>query len=108
MFDSRRSARLDVKLRALYLTNDLVVDGFVDDLSRTGLFLHSPECDEVGSHGVLMVSLPDREPVRFDAKVVRVEHAGRRGMALCFSEAAANQVVLANFLMQRHADLLAC
>ena len=107
MFDSRRSARLDVKLRALYLTDDLVVDGLVDDLSRTGLFLHSADCDQVGTQGVLMVALPDREPVRFAAKVVRVENAGRRGMALCFDEAAASHLALANFLMQRHADLLA-
>ena len=107
MFDSRRSARLDVKLRALYLTNDLVVDGLVDDLSRTGLFLHSLDCDQVGTQGVLMVALPDREPVRFDAKVVRVENAGRRGMALYFDDAAVGHVALANFLMQRHADLLA-
>ena len=107
MFDSRRSARLDVKLRALYLTDDLVVDGVVDDLSRTGLFLHAPDCDQVGSTGVLMVSLPDRDPVKFDAKVVRVEQAGRCGMALTFESAAHNHIALANFMMQRHADLLA-
>jgi PilZ domain len=106
VFDSRRSARLDVKLRAIYLTNDLVVDGLVDDLSRTGLFLHAPDCDDVGTKGVLMVSLPDREPVRLDAKVVRVEEHGRKGMALSFDEGATAHKVLANFMMKQHADLL--
>jgi hypothetical protein len=107
MFDSRRSARLDVKLRALYLTDDLVVDGVVEDLSRTGLFLHAPDFDTVGASGVLMVSLPDREPLKFDAKVVRIEQDGRSGMALCFDDTSSAHMALANFMMQRHADLLA-
>jgi hypothetical protein len=106
VFDSRRSARLEVKLRALYLTNDLVVEGVVDDLSRSGLFLHAPDCDNVGSYGVLMVSIPGREPVKFDAKVVRVEADGRRGMALKFEDSASNHKALANYMMKQHADLV--
>lgn len=106
MFDLRRAARLAVKLRAVYVTSDLVVDGVVDDLSRNGLFLHSSDCDDVGATGQLHLRLPHGDTVQIDTEVVRVERrGGRRGMALRFADTGKWRHTLANFLMERHHEI---
>jgi PilZ domain len=104
VFDARRAARLDVSLHAVYVTDDLVVDGVACDLSRNGVFLHAPDCDAVGSTGTLKLSLPDEEIMEFCASVIRVESGQRKGMGLAFDLSAHPK--LANYLMTQHANVV--
>ena len=50
-----------------------VIDGLVEDLSRSGLFLRAPEVMARGSSAEIELDLPGEEPLHLAAEVVRVE-----------------------------------
>jgi hypothetical protein len=76
------------------------VDGLVQDLSRSGLFLLAPRVISQGSEAELDLDLPGEPPLRFSAQVVRVEP---EGMALRLVGGDENRRSLANFIMRQHA-----
>jgi hypothetical protein len=78
----------------------LVIDGLVEDVSRSGLFLRAPTQAKLGSTAVLDLALPDNERIRITAEVVRVDDDG---MGLRFVDERGNRRPLANFMMRVHA-----
>lgn len=84
----------------------MVIDGFVEDLSRTGLFLRAPELVATGSPAQIELEMPGEPPLHLNAKVVRVEHSPKRaGMGLRILVEARDSRPLANFIMRQHATL---
>lgn len=82
----------------------MVIHGLVEDVSRSGLFLRSPEWVRSGSVAELEVDLPgEAQPLSLSAEVVRVEHTDERvGMAFRFLDEPEHARPLANFIMQHH------
>jgi hypothetical protein len=84
----------------------MVIDGFVEDLSRTGLFLRAPKLVATGSPAHIELEMAGEPPLHLAAKVVRVEHSPKRaGMGLRILDDARNSRPLANFIMRQHATL---
>ena len=84
----------------------VVIDGFVEDLSRTGLFLRANEVMATGSSAEIQLTLPGEPPLQLSAEVVRVEHnVERAGMGLRIVHDAQDCRPLANFIMRQHATL---
>jgi hypothetical protein len=82
----------------------LVIDGLVEDVSRSGLFMRSPRHLTPGAAAELDLDLPGEETLRLTAEVVRVEMEPRPGMALRFvGDIERNRRPLANFIMRQHA-----
>jgi hypothetical protein len=99
--DKRAAVRVPVRARAQCRTLGLVIDGLVEDVSRSGMFLRSPRLVNPGTSAEVALDLPGQETLHLNAEVVRVEDGG---MALRFvgdSERAARP--LANFIMRQHA-----
>jgi PilZ domain len=80
----------------------LAIDGLVDDLSRTGLFLRTPQTLPPGTSAMVCLELPD-EQVVLTGQVVRVEHGARTGLGLRFSGEQPSRRVVVNYLMRCHA-----
>jgi len=81
-----------------------VIDGFVEDVSRSGMFLRSPKWIRPGSSAELELNVPGQETLYLQVHVVRVEHSSERaGMGLRFVEQPGVSKPLANFIMQQHA-----
>jgi hypothetical protein len=81
-----------------------VIDGLVEDVSRSGLFMRSPRQLGPGESAELALDLPGEETLHLSAEVVRVEEAPRAGMALRFvGDFERNRRPLANFIMRQHA-----
>jgi len=97
--DKREAVRIPVRVRARCRTEDTVLDGLVEDLSRSGLFLRVPSWFGVGSSTEIVIDLPGSESLRLMAQVVRV---GRGGMGLRFVDQDRTRRSLANFIMQQH------
>ncbi|HEY4240348.1 MAG TPA: PilZ domain-containing protein [Kofleriaceae bacterium] len=95
--DKREAVRIPVRVRAQCRTSTAVVDGFVEDVSKSGVFLRvaCPETDE-GETAEIDLELPGEEPLRLEARVVRVDDTG---IALRFAERSRE---LANFIMRQH------
>jgi len=84
----------------------MVIDGFVEDVSRTGLFLRAPKLVATGSSAAIEIELPGEPPLYLTAEVVRVEHSPTRaGMGLRIVADAQDRRPLANFIMRQHATL---
>jgi hypothetical protein len=84
----------------------VVIDGFVEDLSRTGMFLRSAKQMAMGSSAEIHLSLPGEPPLQLMAEVVRVEDEGERaGMGLRITVEEEDGRPLANFIMRQHATL---
>ena len=100
MNERRHSERVPVALRAHYRSADVVGDGVVEDLSRTGLFLRTTSIDELGRSAHVDLDLPESGTVRVAGEVVRILDGDRRGMGIRF-ESMDGEVrrSLANFLM---------
>jgi hypothetical protein len=78
-----------------------VVEGWVVDLSRQGLFLQAPHVDAAGSHGTIDLELPQGIPLRLHGQVVRVVTGGDAGMAIRFGELPDEaRRPLANFMIE--------
>ena len=105
--DKREAVRVPVRVRAQCRADEVVIDGTVEDISRSGVFFTTPQ----RLHAIapdtpteLAIDLPGESTLRLPAKVVRVEHAPRKGMALCFvGETERSRRPLANFIMRWHA-----
>jgi hypothetical protein len=78
----------------------MVIDGFIEDLSRTGLFLRAPELMATGSSAEIELDMPGEGPLHITAQVVRVENNPQRaGMGLKIVADAKDRRPLANFIM---------
>lgn len=97
--DKREAVRVPVRVRARCRTDDTVLDGLVEDLSRSGLFMRVPSWIGVGSSAEIVIDLPGSESLKLMAQVVRVD---RGGMGLRFVDQDRTQRSLANFIMQQH------
>ena len=82
----------------------MVIDGFVEDVSRTGLFLRAPKVVAAGSSAEIELDLLGEEPLCLQAEVVRVEDGPERaGMGLRITVDPQEGRPLANFIMRQHA-----
>ena len=82
----------------------MIIDGHVEDVSRSGLFLRSPELMPRGSSAEIELDLGGDAPLHLTAEVVRVEHSSERaGMGLRIVEVEGTSRPLANFIMRQHA-----
>ena len=104
--DKREAVRVPVRVPALCRSEGFVIDGFVEDLSRTGLFLRSQKLMATGSSAEISLNLPGEPPLQLSAEVVRVEHNSERaGMGLRFVIDGQDGRPLANFIMRQHSTL---
>ena len=102
--DKRAAVRVPVRARAQFRVDGLVIDGLVEDVSRSGLFMRSPRAADPGSAAELALDLPGEETLHLRAEVVRVEQSPRPGMALRFvGDIERHRRPLANFIMRQHA-----
>ncbi|HEY0191381.1 MAG TPA: PilZ domain-containing protein [Kofleriaceae bacterium] len=102
--DKREAARVPVRVPALCRSLGLVIRGFVEDVSRNGLFLRAPKLVAKGSQARIELEMPDGERLCLEAEVVRVEHNDERaGMGLRLIVEPAARRPLANFIMRHHA-----
>lgn len=103
--DKREAVRVPVRVRAQCRCSGVVIDGLVEDLSRSGLFLRAPKWLRAGTETEVDLDVPGEPPLHLSAEVVRVEHgADRAGMALRIVEQPENGKALANFIMRHHAS----
>jgi len=103
--DKREAVRVPVSVRAQCRCNDVIIDGLVEDLSRSGLFLRSPKWLRAGTEAEVDLDVPGESPLHLCAEVVRVEHGpDRAGMALRIVTQPENGKPLANFIMRHHAS----
>lgn len=86
MADQRSAHRVPVRLRASFRTQQSVIEGWVSDLSRMGLFLRANHRDAAGSRGTIDLELPQGTPLRLPGEVVRVVTGGEPGLAIRFGE----------------------
>lgn len=102
--DKRAAVRVPVRARAQFKVDGVVIDGLVEDVSRSGLFMRAPRAMEPGSEAELDLDLPGEDAtLKLMAKVVRVENAPRSGMALRFvGDVERHRRPLANFIMRQH------
>jgi hypothetical protein len=102
--DKRAAVRVPVRARAQFRIDGLVIDGLVEDVSRSGLFMRSPRHLAPGAAADLDLDLPGEETLRMQAEVVRIEQTPRTGMALRFvGDVERHRRPLANFIMRQHA-----
>jgi uncharacterized protein (TIGR02266 family) len=104
--DKREAFRVPVRVRAQCKTPGLVIDGLVEDVSRSGAFLAANRQLNLGASVELDLELPgETSTVHVTAEVVRVEDESRRGMGLRFLDIALlARRPLANFIMRQHAE----
>lgn len=102
MAEKRSAHRMPVRLRACFRSSQAVIEGWVCDLSRLGLFLESDYLDEPGSTGTVDLELPDSEPLRLPGEIVRVHvDTDRPGMAIRFGDLPDTaRRPLANFMIE--------
>jgi len=104
--DQREAVRVPVRVRAQCKVPGLVIDGLVEDVSRSGAFLAAQGHLDPGSSVELDLELPGEDAlVQLSAEVVRVETDERHGMGLRFADdalALAARRPLANFIMRQH------
>ncbi len=103
--DKREAVRIPVHVPAQVRTRSgTVIEGHIEDVSRSGMFLRSPELMRPGSSAELELDLGGGAPLHLHAEVVRVEHSSERaGMGLRILEEAGTSRPLANFIMRQHA-----
>ncbi len=99
--DQRAAVRVRVRVRAQCRAQGIVIDGLVEDVSRSGLFMRAPRHILPGESAELALDLPGEETLRLAVEVVRVQH---EGMALRFvGDTERGRRPLANFIMRQHA-----
>jgi PilZ domain-containing protein len=101
--DKREAVRVPVRVRARCRAHGIVIDGLVEDVSRSGLFMRAPRQIGAGSAAELDLDLPGEETLHITVEVVRVELEPRAGMALRFTTEVRHRS-LANFIMKQHHD----
>lgn len=104
--DKRDAVRVPVRVRArCRCDSGIEIDGFVEDMSRSGLFLRSPKWVRPGSPAEIDLELPGQGMLVLEVAVVRVEHRPERaGMGLQIVLRPETSRPLANFLMKQHAE----
>ncbi|HWO22204.1 MAG TPA: PilZ domain-containing protein [Kofleriaceae bacterium] len=100
--DKRVAARVAVQTTARCRSQGIIIDGLVEDVSRSGLFLRASHAIQEGSEAELDLDLPGEAPLRLMVEVVRVEQGSRRGMGLRFVGQHEPSRALANFIMRQH------
>ena len=102
--DKREAVRVPVQVRARCRTEGVVLDGLVEDVSRSGLFLRIDPAElEPGADAEIDLDLPGEETLHLQVKVVRVEDEARTGVALKFAgDSSTARMPLANFIMKSH------
>ena len=104
--DKREAVRVPVRVAAQCRSDGVVIDGFVEDVSRSGLFLRAPRLMAEGSSAEIELDLPGEAPLHLNAEVVRVENSPERaGMGLRIIVDGQDGRLLANFIMRQHATL---
>jgi uncharacterized protein (TIGR02266 family) len=103
--DKREAVRVPVRVRARCRSHGVVIDGLVEDVSRSGLFLRASNAISEGSSAELDLHLPGEDTLRLAVRVVRVERGPRVGMGLRFVGKPARSRSLANFIMRQHQTL---
>jgi uncharacterized protein (TIGR02266 family) len=104
--DKREAVRVPVQVRAQCRSHGIVIDGLVEDVSRSGLFLRASNAIREGSSAELDLDLPGEERLRLAVEVVRVERrADSIGMGLRFIGPPERNRSLANFIMRQHQTL---
>ena len=102
--DKREAVRIPVRVSAQCRAHGVVIDGVVEDVSRSGMFLRAPKLVAAGSSAQIELDLPGEPPLHLNAEVVRVEHSSQRaGMGLRIIVDAEDSRPLANFIMRQHA-----
>jgi PilZ domain len=105
--DKREAVRIPVQMRARCRAFGIVIDGLVEDVSRSGLFMRAPKQIRPGSATEIDLELPGEATIQLAAEVVRIEESPRLGMALKFTAVAAQaKLPLANFIMKQHASAI--
>jgi hypothetical protein len=105
--DKREAVRVPVQMHARCRAFGVVIDGLVEDVSRSGLFMRAPRQINLGSVAELDLDLPGEATIHLPVEVVRVEQAPRIGMALRFTGLATQaKLPLANFIMKQHANVI--
>ncbi len=99
--DKREAVRVPVRVHARCRCHGVVIDGTVEDLSKSGLFLRADLALGEGSTAELDLDVPGEETLHLAAEVVRVDEHG--GMAFRFCETASRP--LANFIMRQHQQI---
>lgn len=102
--DKRAAVRVPVRVRAQCRTGGVVIDGLVEDLSRSGLFLRAAALVGPGTVAEVHLDLPGDEHLQLAAEIVRVTSEPRPGIALRFVDDTEHaRRPLANFIMRQHA-----
>jgi PilZ domain-containing protein len=103
--DKRAAVRVPVRARAQCRIQGVVVDGLVEDVSRSGLFMRAPRIFDAGAALELDLDLPGEATLHISAEVVRIENEPRAGMALRFvGDFERHRRPLANFIMRQYAS----
>jgi len=102
--DKREAVRIPVQVRARCRAEGVVLDGLVEDVSRSGLFLRIDPAElEPGADAEIDLDLPGEETLHLQVTVVRVEDDARTGVALKFAgDSSTARMPLANFIMKSH------
>lgn len=101
--DKREAVRVPVHVRAQCRTDGVVIDGLVEDVSRSGLFLRASDSISEGTSAELDIDLPGEARLRIAVEVVRVEHRPDGvGMGLRFVGMPEPSRSLANFIMRQY------
>jgi len=77
-----------------------VLDGVVEDLSRSGMFIATDATDSLGADARIDLDLPGDGPVQIRGEVVRVDQGGRRGLGIRIARDDEARRPLANFMMR--------
>lgn len=101
--DKREAVRVPVQVRARCRSDGVVIDGLVEDVSRSGLFLRASSSIREGASVEMDLDLPGEATLRLVVQVVRVERGPRGvGMGLRFVGQPERARSLANFIMRQH------
>ena len=103
LMDKREAVRVRVQVRARCRSQGVIVDGLVEDVSRSGLFLRASHSIHEGTPAELELEIPGEDPLRLAVEVVRVEPGpGNVGIGLRFVRRPERSRSLANFIMRQH------
>lgn len=105
--DKREAVRIPVQVRARCRSHGVFIDGLVEDVSRTGLFLRASSWTGEGSAAELDLDLPGEATLRLAVRVVRIEQGPEGvGLALRFVAQPERTRPLANFIMRQYQTLV--